>query len=334
MISSDKKIALFGCKHTSVFLAEFLKQHIKLDLVITISPEMAVKNKVADYADLKEYTAKAGVPCYTAKAYDLKSPEDIAYINEAGIDVAFVMGWQRLIPPAVLDKIKTGAFGMHGSSLNLPFGRGRSPMNWSIIEGRHAFYTNLFKYDPGVDSGDIVDTFKFGISNRDTAETMHFKNLLAMKYLVQRNIAAILAGSFSLTKQPDHLTPTFYPKRSPNDGLIDWNDDIHRIERFIRAVTKPFDGAFTFVNQQKVLIYDSQVFDLNDFGYENQPAGCIIEILTANKFLVKGYGGLLLVNNYETGAGLKAGMVFDNNGLTPRVFPTNKYGQFDTEATD
>ncbi len=332
MMKSDKKIALFGCKTTSVFLADFLSRHVKLDLIITIGPDLAQKNDVADYHDLNECAKANNITCYTAKSYDLKNAEDNAYIASYGIDAAFVLGWQRLIPSAILDKISIGAFGMHGSSLNLPFGRGRSPMNWSLIEGRSVFYTNLFKYDSGVDSGDIVDTFKFSINNRDTAETMHFKNLLAMKYLIQRNITGILQHTFTLTRQPD-IIPTYYPKRTPADGLIDWNDDIQKVERFIRAVTRPFAGAFTFAEGKKVTIYDSQIFDIVDFGYEHIAAGTIVEMLTAEKLLIKGYGGLLLINKYESDLELKKGMLLSNNGNSIKVFPVNKYGMYDCHKT-
>jgi len=177
-----------------------------------------------------------------------------------------------------------GAFGMHGSSMNLPLGRGRSPMNWSIIEGRKSFYTNLFMYDSGIDSGDVVDTFKFQITDKDTGETMHFKNLLAMKSLIENNIEKLTQRTFNLQKQPTDIEPTYYPKRTPEDGLIDWNDDVNAIERHIRAVTNPFNGAFTFCNETQITIWDAQVFDHEDFGYAGAKNACIVAVLLMASF--------------------------------------------------
>ena len=125
-------------------------------------------------------------------------------------------------------------------------------MNWSLIEGRSVFYTNLFRYDPGVDSGDVIDTFKFQITDKDTAETMHFKNTLAMKHLVEQNIEQLLSGNFTAYPQDNSIEPTYYPKRTPADSLIDWNQDINAIERFIRAVCPPFNGAFSFLATSKI----------------------------------------------------------------------------------
>ena len=134
-----------------------------------------------------------------------KSKEDLDFISSLNIDLVFVVGWQRLIPKIILESLSIGAFGMHGSSMDLPLGRGRSPMNWSLIEDKKFFYTNLFKYNSGVDSGDILDTFKFSITNKDTAETLHFKNTLSMKYLILKNIDSLLNNSFTLKKQRDMI---------------------------------------------------------------------------------------------------------------------------------
>ena len=191
--------AIFGCKNTTKFLIESLSKRIDIDYLITIDEEKGKKFDVADYCDLTETANKYDINVYKSKTYSLKRKEDIDYIKSLNIDVAFVVGWQRIVPGEILDSMSIGSFGMHGSSMDLPLGRGRSPMNWSIIEGRKYFYTNLFRYDSGVDSGDVLDTFKFDITHRDTAETMHFKNTLAMKYLIERNLDRLLSG-------PQHFT--------------------------------------------------------------------------------------------------------------------------------
>ena len=323
------KIAVFGCKATTLFLLENLDIHYPIRHLITIAPEAGQKHDVADYTDLKAIAEAKGIEVYQAKYYSLKHPDDQAYLQGLGLDIAFVIGWQRLVPAEVLSGLSIGAFGMHGSSMNLPLGRGRSPMNWSIIEGRQAFYTNLFRYDPGVDSGDVVDTFKFQITPRDTAETMHFKNTLAMKYLIERNIEGLVQNDFKLTAQDDSVPPTYYPKREPQDGLINWDQDVHVIERFVRAVTRPFGGAFTFVDEQKITLWDTQVFDVHDFGYEKWPPGTVVATFESGKFLVKCFGGVLLINAYEAGFTVHRGMRFDNNGLTIKHFERNPLGFFD-----
>lgn len=323
------KIAVFGCKSTTKFLIDSLHTDFKVSYLITINEELGRKNDVADYCRLKDYAESIGIKVYEAETYALKAEADRQYINSLQIDIAFVMGWQRLIPNEVLSQLSIGAFGMHGSSMNLPLGRGRSPMNWSIIEDRKIFYTNLFKYDPGVDSGDIVDTFKFQITDKDTGETMHYKNTLAMKYLVMSNIEKLMTNNFALRKQNENITPSYYPKRSPSDSLIDWNQDVFYLERFIRAVTKPFNGAFTFIGDRKIIIWEAQVFDLQDFGYVDEPAGTVVEVFESGKFLVKCFGGLLLVTNYSGDIIPNKGNQFGNSEMKIKYFERNVLGNHD-----
>lgn len=322
-------IAFFGCKATTRFLLENLQLPFPIKYLITIDPAKGEKFQVADYCDLKTFAESKGMEVYQARYYSLKHEEDLARIKDLQIDMAFVMGWQRLIPGDILASMTVGAFGMHGSSMNLPLGRGRSPMNWSIIEGRKAFYTNLFKYDPGVDSGDVMDTFKFEVGEKDTAETMHYKNTLAMKYLIERNIERLVNNDFQVFPQDDTITPTYYPKRTPADSLLNWNQEVYAMERFIRAVTKPFNGAFTFIGDQKLSIYQAQVFDTHDFGYQQASPGTVVAVFDNGKFLVRCYGGLLLVSDFETEATVVKGSKFHSNDLESKAFPRNELGFFD-----
>ncbi len=328
-MTTCERIAIFGCKATTRFLLENLEIPYPIRYLVTLSPDAGLKHEVADYADLKPWAEARGIEVYQARYYSLKHADDIAHLNRLRLDLAFVIGWQRLIPAEILSGLRIGAFGMHGSAANLPRGRGRSPMNWSLIEGRQAFYTNLFLYDPGVDSGDVVDTFKFQITPHDTAETLHFKNTLAMKYLIERNIEALANNDFRRVPQDTSLTPTYYPKRTPEDGLIDWELDVVVLERFIRAVTRPFAGAFTFAEGQLVRIWRAQVFDIHDFGYENALPGTVVAVFERGQFLVKCFGGLLLVTEYESNAPLKKGVRLNNEGREVRYFPRNPQGFFD-----
>lgn len=327
-----RRIAVFGCKSTTRFLLEALLARGAAHALVTISPELAAKNDVADYDDLRDFAAARGIARHLAASYVLKDPADVSAIRALGLDLAFVVGWQRLLPPEILELLPVGAFGMHGSAEDLPRGRGRSPMNWSILEGRDRFVTNLFRYDAGVDSGAVLDTLRFSVRPEDTAETMHFKNVLAMKRLVLKNLDALLAGEVALRPQQD-LKPSFYPKRTPEDSLIDWRSDLATLERFIRAVAPPFGGAFTFLEGKRLVIRRAAVFETDDvdFGQASAPPGAILEVFPNGKWLVRCLGGILLVHEYGTEAIVAAGSVCASPVESIRVFPKNARGHYDIE---
>jgi methionyl-tRNA formyltransferase len=327
---NSNKIAIFGCKSTTQLLMESLAGHVQIDWLITINSVMADKFEVADYTDLTQYCHENKIKMYTVTNYSLKSEKDIEFFESNQINLAFVVGWQRLVPENILSSFSIGAFGMHGSAIDLPRGRGRSPMNWAIIEGKKQFYTNLFRYDPGIDSGDVLDTYKFQITDKDTAESMHFKNTMAMIYLVMKNLPILLRGNFSLHHQRNDITPTYYPKRNPEDSLIDWEQDISVLERFIRAVAPPFNGAYSYINEiNKVIILDAQIFDFSDFGFTNASVGEVVQVFPNRKFIIKCFGGLLLVNKFEGLNKLMVGHIFGNGIEIKRTFSRNNQGDFD-----
>jgi methionyl-tRNA formyltransferase len=318
----DKKIIIFGCKYTTKYIIDNIPG---IQNIITIPPDKGKKFEVADYCDLTKYT---NTPIYQSTKYSLKSQIDIEYINNLNADIAIVVGWQRLIPNKILEHLTVGAFGMHGSCMDLPLGRGRSPMNWSIIEGRKHYYANLFKYSAGADDGEILDCIKFNITDNDTGETMHYKQTMAMKTLLQNNMPQLILDN-AIYKTQRNITPTYYPKRSPSDSLIDWSTDIYTLQRFIRAVTKPFNGAYTYVNGNKLIIYNAQILDTIYFGYEKASIGEVVEVFSNGKFVIKVEGGLLLINEYK--GQIKKGEVLNNGSELIHYFELNKYGYYDVE---
>ena len=326
-MTSPDPVALFGCKSTTRFLLDALLDRGLGVTLVTIAPAKGAEQEVADYTDLRAYGAGRGVDVYVAERYSLRSDRDRAFFRDRSFALGFVIGWQRLVPAEVLATFSTGVFGMHGSAMGLPRGRGRSPMNWSLIEGRRSFRTHLFRYAPGADDGDLLDGHTFAITDRDTAETLHFKNTLAMKMLVERNLPALLAGTARPVPQPQG-TPTYYPKRFPADSLIDWHDDLHAIDRHIRAVAPPFNGAYTYLHGTRLSILRAAPFSTDDFGYSATP-GTVVTVFPGGKFLVQCFGGLLLVHAYSPATPPDPGMLLTTGPEALRRFPRNAQGYFD-----
>ncbi|MBW3041845.1 methionyl-tRNA formyltransferase [Prochlorococcus marinus] len=327
------EFTLFGCKNTTLHISRiFEKEGCKINLV-TINPKKGYEQSVAGYTDLQEHK-NLYQSIYIANKYSLKDELDYKFFKESNFKIAFAIGWQRLIPERILKCFSCGVYGMHGSSMDLPFGKGRSPLNWSIIEDRKFFYTNLFKYQAGIDNGPVVGKECFSINNFDTSETLHYKNLLAFINIVKKNWDNIEQQNIKVKKQKD-TKGSFYPKRTADDGIIDWNDSIYNIERLIRAVTKPFYGAFSYIKEIKVKIYIANIFytDLESHSFINAKNGEICDVFPNDKFLVKCQGGVLIVHDYETISDMrniiKKGKNMDSPEKDIKRFKLNKYGNYD-----
>lgn len=294
------KICVVGCKHTTRdFMAGLIRRGIKPDMCLTIDEEEGSRQKVAGYYDVVPFCEEHDIPVTTAKVYSLKQELD-GDLAKKGIAILLVIGWQRLIPDWMLNALSVGAFGMHGSNKPLPHGRGRSPMNWSVIQGRTMFFTHLFKYLPGVDDGPIAGCQTFEITPHDTCLTLHHKNLLAMLALCERVLPCLLDGTHALTRQPKEGV-CHYPKRSAEDGLIHWELSSGDIYNLIRAVTKPFPGAFTYLDDNergKLVIWRAIPFD-SHLLFPKAAPGEIVEVFYDGTFIVRTGDTSLLVQEYE-----------------------------------
>jgi methionyl-tRNA formyltransferase len=329
----EMKVILFGCKDTTLHVARFLRAMSDAVTLVTISPDKGSDQEVAGYVDLVPH-ASLFDKIHIAKRYDLKSDDDASFFQSAPCDLGIAIGWQRLIPPNILERFTVGVFGMHGSAQDLPFGRGRSPMNWSLLEGRGWFYTNLFSYQAGIDDGPVLDTDCFSINESDTAESLHYKNTLSMIKLLRDNWEDLAASQFRLKRQRSG-EGSYYPKRNPSDGLIDWSDSICNIERLVRAVGKPFYGAFSYAHSTEVRIYRASLFytDLETHQFKNKLNGEICDVFPSGKFLVRCNGGVLLVHEFEApGVLIEPHLVLESPQEKIRVFPRNRHGFFDCSS--
>jgi methionyl-tRNA formyltransferase len=285
----EKRVAVFGCKHTTRDLVLGLaRRGLRVDHCVTISPEKAASQHVAGYQDLHPFLEEQEIDFTVANKYSLKSEQDEAAIGKLNLDIVLCMGWQRLVPDWCLSRLSIGAFGMHGSNKPLPHGRGRSPMNWSLIQNKKMFFTHLFQYKIGVDDGPIVGLQKFDITEWDDCHTLHFKNTLSMVHLCARHLPELIDGSATFTSQPTEGA-CYYPKRTAEDGAIYWQDATTDVHNLVRALTRPFPGAFTFLDddpQQKLFIWRAIPFD-SRLDWPGARPGEILEVFYDSSFVVK-----------------------------------------------
>lgn len=291
------KITLFGVKETTKIIADYLHSlGIKIDLLISIDESVVVKNHIADYLNLENTAKSIKADYYCVQDYSLKQLDN-RFFEDNEFDIGIVYGWQRLIPATILRKFKTGVFGFHASPDFLPKGRGRSPLNWAIIQGQSILYNHFFKYAEDADAGDIYSITKFTITPYDTILTILYKSLLTAKKEIIRLLKDV--ESQTLTLVPQRGESSFFPKRTPEDGLIYFHtDSTKNIVNLIRGVTAPFPGAFCYTEQgKKIIVWEAWPFDaLIDFS-EYQPGEVIDNIY--NMPIIKTIDGCIILRQYE-----------------------------------
>ena len=292
----DRKIVFCGCSSAGLEVLDFLiSKNFEISHIISLNSQQATQYKVSGYASFDEIARKNNIPIYFPKTYSLKDNDDISFFEKNNFDLLLLGGWQRLIPEIILSKLKIGGIGFHGSSEFLPKGRGRSPVNWSLIEGKTQFILHAFIMTPGIDDGDVITHEIFDINQWDTCQTIYYKISIIQKRILEEFIPKLLSNNFKHIPQTGE--PSYYEKRTPDDGLIDWSKSVHEIYNFVRALTRPYPGAFTFLNGQRLNIWKSQPFD-SKIKYESKNSQ-IVEKFSTGDFIVNCKDGLLLITDYE-----------------------------------
>ena len=304
----DYRVVVFGVKDTSENIVEYIHNNIcKVDLVITISDEASKRNKIAGFKGLGILTEKYGIPVHEADSYFLTDEKTQKLIEENNFDIGISMGWQRLVPAYILDKFKYGIYGFHGNCGYLPFGRGRSPLNWSMILGDTRFNLNLFRYDEKADSPNIFATEMFSITEHDDIRTAQYKNMICSKSLIKKLLEAYQNDSITIRTISKDFD-SWYGKRTAADGKIDFHDRTRNIYNLIRGVAAPFPGAYGFVGDEKVIIWKAHPFDeMMDFS--QYAPGEVIDVFDG-KPIIRTVDGSLLIDEYESDIEIKTGDLF------------------------
>jgi methionyl-tRNA formyltransferase len=176
-------------------------------------------------------------------------------------DLMLVLGWYFMIPRKVRESVPLGCVGVHASLL--PKYRGGAPIPWAIINGETETGITFFYMADGVDNGPIIAQESIAIEDSDTCATVYEKATLALIKVLREYLPQIAAGTAPRIPQ-DESQATYSPQRKPEDGLIDWSWSAKRIRDFIRAQTRPYPGAFTYIGDKKVTIWDADVLDVNE----------------------------------------------------------------------
>lgn len=180
---------------------------------------------------------------------------------------------------------------VHGSLL--PKYRGRTPHVWAIINGESETGITAHIMETGVDTGPVIDQIAFEIHADDTGASLLEKYKKLYPDLLNKVLDKIASNTVTLHHQ-DHSKATYFGKRTPEHGRIDWNWQKERIRNWIRAQAFPYPGAFFYYAEKKIIVNEACYSDEGFLNtYEN---GRILAVLE-NSLIVKTSNGALSLNN-------------------------------------
>jgi methionyl-tRNA formyltransferase len=220
---------------------------VPLVAVITLNEPAAAKRcATAEYSDVLEGW---NVPLH--HVHNINDEQTIQLLSVMNLDLLLVIGWSQILSSAALATARIGAIGAHASLL--PHNRGSAPINWAILRGEQTTGNTLIWLADNVDEGQIIDQIEFPISPYDTCETLYQKVAESNHIMIQRALPMLLAGECPGVPQPPSDEPLL-ARRRPADGLLDWRQSAVNVYNFIRALTRPYPGAFSFLDGRRWII--------------------------------------------------------------------------------
>ncbi|GAA4941899.1 hypothetical protein GCM10023314_13660 [Algibacter agarivorans] len=276
-----------------------------LDTLLKIANEHTIQFILTDRnsTGIIDFATKNNIPFYAGnprkgKGYD--------FIKSFSVDVIASINYLFLIEEDIINHANELIFNIHGSLL--PKYRGRTPHVWAIINGENKAGITAHIIDSGCDTGKIIHQIEIAIDAEDTGAIILEKYARAYYPLVKKVLDNVANNQLNLTIQNEE-DATYFGKRTPVDGEINWDWTKEVIRNWVRAQANPYPGAFTFYNNQKIII--DKVSFSKDKTLKNQVNGEIVK--TEPEVIVKTVNGTISLDVIRTeNCTFARGNKFDN----------------------
>lgn len=196
-----------------------------------------------------------GVPVSMVKTIK----DDAAYeiVAAEPFDLLVVLGWSEILPARLLRLPSIGTVGAHASLL--PHNRGSAPVNWALIRGETQGGNTLMWLNEQVDEGRIIDQIPFDITLYDTCATLYGKVAQTNQTMMTRLLRRLERGEIPSLPIENRTDEPLLPRRRPADGALRWDRSAKEVYDFIRALTRPYPGAFSSLDGKRFTVWTASL---------------------------------------------------------------------------
>lgn len=186
----------------------------------------------------------------------INAEEKLEQLRNAGCDMAVSVNWPVVMNEGVISIFSGRVLNAHAG--DLPRYRGNACPNWAILQGEPNVVLCIHEMAPGeIDSGPIVLKDRMTLTTETYIGDIRTWLEERIPELMVEAVNAYRDGTANPVPQPTDPEAGLrcFPRR-PEDGLIDWSQSVESVHRLVRASSRPFVGAFSFLDgQQRVTIW-------------------------------------------------------------------------------
>jgi methionyl-tRNA formyltransferase len=235
------RLAFLGTPDFAVVsLAAIVAAHFEVACVYSQPPAPRGRGKKLTPSPVQAFAEAHGVAVRTPVS--MRDPAVIAAFEALRLDAAVVVAFGQILPRAVLEAPRLGAFNLHASLL--PRWRGAAPIQRAIMAGDKASGVAVMRMTEGLDEGPTLALERVRIDALETAGTLHDRLAAAGAELLVATLPRIADGTAIETPQPAEGV-TYAKKIRQRETRIDWRKPAAEVDRQIRGLA-PFPGAWFF----------------------------------------------------------------------------------------
>ena len=214
--------------------------------VLTRPPARAGRGRRLQPTPVAEVAAEHGLPVLSPNRPS--DPEFLASLADLAPDVAPIVAYGGLIPPAALAVPRLGWVNLHFSLL--PAWRGAAPAQHALIAGDDITGASAFRLEEGLDTGPLYGVVTEQIQPRDTAGSLLERLAHSGAQLLLATLDGLAAGRLEARPQATDGV-SHAPKLGPEDSHIQWSAPAVAVDRLVRGCT-PAPGAWTTADGQRL----------------------------------------------------------------------------------
>ncbi|MEM8601035.1 MAG: methionyl-tRNA formyltransferase [Bacteroidota bacterium] len=202
----------------------------------------------------------------------VKDRDFAARVQALAPDLIVVVAF-RILPPAVYEAARLGAFNLHASLL--PAYRGAAPINRALMDGVSETGVTTFFLQRRVDTGAILLQRAVPVGPDMTAGELHDALSEVGADVVVDTVQRIEAGEAVGQPQDDTLASPA-PKLFKDDARIDWAQPAETVHNHVRGLS-PYPAAWTTVDGETWKLYRTRLVDDTTVAERSGPPGVLLD---------------------------------------------------------
>lgn len=232
------KVLFAGTPHVAVpSLDRLVADGFDVVAVLTREDAPQGRKRIPAPSPVAARAGQLGLPVIKANRIDAQATGQIAH---TGADVAAIVAYGGLVPPAALEVPRHGWVNLHFSLL--PAWRGAAPVQHAVINGDDITGAATFRLEQGLDTGPVYGTLTEDIAPGDTAGVLLGRLAQSGAVLLSQTLQGIDAGRLEPVAQTGEVS--LAPKLTLEDAHISWEQPALAIRRRINGTT-PEPGPWT-----------------------------------------------------------------------------------------